>query len=1156
MKKYNILNNSIGWLCFLVAAVTYLMTIEPTASFWDCPEFITQGFKLEVGHPPGNPIFMIVARFFVNFAFGDVTKVAMMVNSMSALLSAGTILLLFWTITHLVKKLIVKDSAGEISLTKMVVIFGSGICGALMYTWSDTFWFSAVEGEVYAFSSFCTALVFWLILKWENRADRPDSDKYLLLIAYVIGISIAVHLLNLLCIPAIALVVYYKKSKNSTAKGSLLALFGSFVIVALVLYGLVPGFIKVAQVFERLCVNSLGMSFNNGVIIYVAATVGAFIWTIYNLYHYKSIAGWITKFSFILSTMLSGILFIGDSWLIPTVLIAALIVYLLYVKRLPLRLMTLTAISILVIFAGYSSYALLLIRSSAHTPMNQNAPDNVFALASYLNREQYGERPLVYGETFFSPYAKVLVQDANGNQKLKVDEGRAEYERQVKHSSDEPDRYIMTGHKEDIATAPELDMLLPRMYSVSHINSYDSWIGGLDNQYVDATVLVDEDGNTLQKQSMPKPRFKDNLKFFFIYQLNHMYWRYFMWNFAGRQNDYQGQGEPTHGNWLSGIPAIDNLRLGDQSLLPDELGKGNKGHNVFFMLPLLMGIIGLLWQACVSKRGIEQFWVIFFLFFMTGIAIVLYLNQTPDQPRERDYAFAGSFYAYAIWVGMGVAGIWHIALSMMRKHKNATRQGDDNPYPIDESDRRPLTVACIAAVIGLLVPIQVVSQTWDDHDRSGRYTARDFGMNYLNSLDDNAIIFTYGDNDTFPLWYAQEVEGVRTDVKVVNLSYFTTDWYINQMRRQTYDSPGIKLQATPDVYAYNKAPFFSFANSTDSLTDATTALAAAYTKTDFDDRYYQQYIMRYPNMRIPANGEAALKEGRITANDSISDIIVRRRASNFDPQRPGGMSINDVMVIDVLNSNSLDGWKRPVYFATTVPDDNYVGLAPYFSQTGMAYEVTPLEPSNGRVNTDKMYRNVTERWRWGGLDQVKNGKSIYLDETVRKMASSTRTAMFELALGLSQDYYNAVLKGDNGDPAKYQAYLADRRKKLDNVLVLQEEKIPQSVLPYGMYELDRLIGVYDSMYQLTGDEVYAKKGQKLIEEQMDRYAKFVRYYQSLSPLYHSLLSRMDRANEYFLASLLESYAIFTGQDATLDKIDQLQKTYGIDIERYFRQSEE
>ncbi len=353
MKKYNILNNSIGWLCFLVAAVTYLMTIEPTASFWDCPEFITQGFKLEVGHPPGNPIFMIVARFFVNFAFGDVTKVAMMVNSMSALLSAGTILLLFWTITHLVKKLIVKDSSDEISLTKMVVIFGSGICGALMYTWSDTFWFSAVEGEVYAFSSFCTALVFWLILKWENRANRPDSDKYLILIAYVIGISIAVHLLNLLCIPAIALVVYYKKSKNSTAKGSLLALLGSFVIVALVLYGLVPGFIKVAQVFERLCVNSLGMSFNNGVIIYVAATVGAFIWTIYNLYHYKSIAGWITKFSFILSTMLSGILFIGDSWLIPTVLIAALIVYLFYVKRLPLRLMTLTAISILVIFAGY-----------------------------------------------------------------------------------------------------------------------------------------------------------------------------------------------------------------------------------------------------------------------------------------------------------------------------------------------------------------------------------------------------------------------------------------------------------------------------------------------------------------------------------------------------------------------------------------------------------------------------------------------------------------------------------------------------------------------------------------------------------------------------------------------------------------------------------
>ncbi|MDE5726935.1 MAG: DUF2723 domain-containing protein [Duncaniella sp.] len=661
MKKYNLYNNLLGWVCFVVAAVTYMLTLEPTASFWDCPEFISQGYKLEVGHPPGNPIFMLAARFMVNFAFGDVTKVALMVNAMSALLSAGTILLLFWTVTHLVKKLTVKDDATEISPVKMIVIFASGLCGALAYTWSDTFWFSAVEGEVYAFSSFCTALVFWLILKWENRASENHSDRYLILIAYVIGISIAVHLLNLLCIPAIGLVIYYRLCKRPDAKGSMIALAASAVVVGLILYGLVPGFIEVAQDFEIFFVNTVGLPYNWGVLIYALLTVATFIWSISELYRQRSAKA--IRWSVLLSILLSGIPFIGDSLIIPVVILAAAAGYLWFVPKLPVRILNLVVTGIFVIFIGYSSYALLLIRSSANPPMNQNAPDNVFALGSYLNREQYGERPLFYGQTNNSGVVYQVNRD--GTTKPIYDEGKAQYSKAVKASPDDPDRYEVTGYKKEYMMNPELNMVFPRIYSGAHTGQYSDWIGGLRGKPVRATQYVDEDGNVLQYTDRIKPTQAESMRFMLVYQLNHMYWRYFMWNFAGRQNDIQGNGEVNHGNWISGIPFIDNPRLGDQSLLPYDEGRGNPGHNVFYMLPLLLGLAGLLWQAFVSRRGIEQFWVVFFLFFMTGIAIVLYLNQTPGQVRERDYAFAGSFYAYAIWIGIGVAALWNIAVQAM-----------------------------------------------------------------------------------------------------------------------------------------------------------------------------------------------------------------------------------------------------------------------------------------------------------------------------------------------------------------------------------------------------------------------------------------------------------------------------------------------------------
>ncbi|MDE6199299.1 MAG: DUF2723 domain-containing protein, partial [Muribaculaceae bacterium] len=714
-KKYNVINNAAGWLCFIIAAVTYMLTLEPTASFWDCPEFISQGAKLEVGHPPGNPIFILAARFFINFAGGDVSSYALAVNAMSGLLSAATILLLFWSITYLVRRLMVGRSKEALTLSQLLVVMGSGVCGALLYTWSDTFWFSAVEGEVYAFSSFCTALVFWLVLKWDNRADEPHADRYLILVTFIIGVSIGVHLLNLLTIPALALIIYYRKAQHLnpgktlvkvatllmwavaagvaavtvvllvngyyaaallalcvcamcwfyrqsiTFKFSLFSLFLSFVVVGLILYGLVPGFIEISQYFELFCVNTLGLGYNIGVLVYAVILLVVLVWCISSLYRQKSKLQ--IQISFVLSVVLSGIPFIGSSLLIPLVLTAALVAYIFLVRKLSVRFLTLTALSILVIFIGYTSYTLLLIRASANPPMNQNAPDNVFTLSSYLNREQYGETPLFSGPSFASVPEYTIVYNEKGQpmQELRSDNGKSSYDKVVKTEAGQPDRYV----KQEPRLKPHMvpTMLFPRMYSQQpgHPQGYLRWIGesmeSLPTEKV--SIYYDEDGNTFSipgqdlREEVAVPTFEQNLRYFFDYQLNYMYWRYFLWNFAGRQNDLQGQGELNRGNWISGIPFIDNPRLGDQSLLPPDQGSENKGHNVFYMLPLLMGLLGITAQLVRGKEGICQFWIVFIFFFMTGIAIVLYLNQPPMQVRERDYAFAGSFYAFSIWLGMG-----------------------------------------------------------------------------------------------------------------------------------------------------------------------------------------------------------------------------------------------------------------------------------------------------------------------------------------------------------------------------------------------------------------------------------------------------------------------------------------------------------------------
>ncbi len=1155
MKKYNLVNNTLGWLCFVISAVTYLLTIEPTASFWDCPEFIAQGAKLEVGHPPGNPIFMLAARFCLTLFGGDITDAAIAINSMSALLSAATIMLLFWTITHLVRRIIVSDNATDVSPLQMCLIMGGGLCGALAYTWSDTFWYSAVEGEVYAFSSLCTALVFWLILKWENHADEPHSDRYLILIAYVIGVSIAVHLLNLLCIPAIVLVYYYRKNKNTTAKGSLIALGISFVIVALILFGLVPGFVKVAQGFELFFVNTIGMSYNMGVLIYAIVLIAVFVATINALYSSKQRTGMI-KIGVFLTLVLSGLTFISNSvWIWVVLILAAAAYVFIYCRTIPRRFFTVGMLSILVIFIGYSSYALLLIRASANTPMNQNGPDNVFTLASYLNREQYGKSPLIYGPVFAENLnfqnvntgdqtVSIVRFDSNGelnpvpadvtlrsSDGAAIDNGEFKYTKVAKTDPSQPDKYVKESYSLDYSSSPDVNMLFTRMYSTDpeHIKGYKSWsmYEVEDLELLPQRVGMDKwlewrnqgfvpmyelgpylshmepirifEGETGSGDTYVwKPSMMDNIRYFLNYQLNHMYWRYFMWNFAGRQNDIQGNGEPHLGNWISGIPFIDNARLGDQSLLPDEYGKANKGHNVYYMLPLLLGLIGLLWQSLFPhkennpQRGIEQFWVIFFLFFMTGIAIVLYLNQTPGQPRERDYAFAGSFYAFAIWIGMGVPAISQFINSFFGKAKQNAKDGDNKVIHY--------TSAAIAVVIGIAVPLQMVSQTWDDHDRSHRYTTRDFGQNYLNSLDENAILFTNGDNDTFPLWYAQEVDGVRTDVRVVNLSYLSTDWYANQMQHPYYDAKAVKFLAQPVDYAYDRLAYSLGRQSNDTVVNAIDGLKGFYASDPIMYGNQPIKVLTTQKMISPIDTAKVYKAfdinpasvDSITKIPYIQDIVMNGLTAN-------GFTLSKLLSFDIVANSINDGFERPVYFATTVPDMYYLNLQPYLNLTGMAYQVTPFANAQISPLADKAYENIMSKFQWGGLDDPKHNKSLYLDETIRRMVASTRSVMVQTAEDLIADgdlpatEFAINWAKENGQPVP-----ANRYDMARNLLNLMTEKLPAEVAPYDGSAEVLTVTDYLTLYNQSGNPEDKAKAEAIIDNALDRYTQLARYALSLS----------------------------------------------------------
>ena len=1008
MKQYKLVNNVLGWLTFFVAAFVYCSTIEPTASFWDCPEFITTGYKLEVGHPPGAPFFMLTANLFSQFA-SDPSQVARMVNTMSALLSATTILFLFWSITHLARKLILKDWS-ELTLGKLIAIEASGLVGALIYTFSDTFWFSAVEGEVYAYSSAFTAIVFWLILKWEDHADEPHSDRWLVLIAYMTGLSIGVHLLNLLCLPAIVLVYCYRRFPNIELKGSLIALVGSFILVAAVLYGVVPGIITVAGWFELLFVNTLGCPFNTGEIIYIVLLVAIVIWAIYESYVDKSFKR--QNVSFVLAVGMLGIPFRGMTWsaaILGLVILAAIYFGLNYRKKIGKDLVPVVTsrfkntalLCMLMLMIGYSSYAVIVIRSAANPPMDQNSPEDVFTLGSYLSRDQYGDSPLLYGQAYTSQVA----YDVDGNMCVpKHKEGAAIWQRKEKASKDEKDSYFVVSHKDKIIYAQ--NMLFPRMHSSAHAGAYENWMGGVEG----TQVPYDRCGEPVM---VKMPTQMENIRFFLSYQCNFMYWRYFMWNFAGRQNDIQGNGEPEHGNWITGISFIDDWMLGDQSKMPAEL-KANKGHNVFYCLPLLLGLIGLFWQAWRGQRGIRQFWVVFFLFFMTGLAIVLYLNQTPQQPRERDYAYAGSFYAYAIWCGLGVLAIY----DMLKKKI----KGND------------VAVAGVVGVACLLVPIQMASQTWDDHDRSGRYTCRDFGQNYLMTLQDkgNPIIFTNGDNDTFPLWYNQETEGVRTDARVCNLSYLQTDWYIDQMKRPAYDSPSVPI-------TWPRIDFCSGTNDyievkpgmkqqlLEFYRDYPQEARAAFGDDPFELKNILKYWVRSKDsdthiiptdtLYITIDKEAVRRSGMMMASDTIPDRMVISLAGKRAIYK------NDLMMLEMLAQCN---WERPLYVATTVGSDNYMNLGDNFVQEGLAYRITPFNtkaPGAKNFDTEKTYNNVMNRFKWGGL----NKPGLYIDETVMRMCYTHRHLFATLAMQL-------IAEGQNA--------------KAEKVLRKSEKVLPEYNVPY------------------------------------------------------------------------------------------------------------
>lgn len=964
MNLYQRINNLTGWIVFLIAAVVYTLTLEPTTSFWDCGEFISACYKMQIMHPPGAPFFMLTGRMFTLLA-SDPMQVAWMVNFFSGLASAFTILFLFWTITAFGRKIIEK-AGEEVAGGRLFALMGAGMVGALAYTFTDSFWFSAVEGEVYAYSSFFTAIVFWAILKWERVADEADSNRWLLLIAYLMGLSIGVHLLNLLAIPAICFVYYFKKHEV-TRNGIIYTILASLGILVFVQYGIIPGVPTLASKFDLLFVNDLGLPFGSGNAFFLTALVGGIAYAIW--YTQK-------KGKVLLNTALLAVSFI---------------------------------------MVGFSSYTMIVIRSHANPSINMNNPSNIFSLVSYINREQYGDRPLLKGPYFT---AQVIDQEQGA---MKYRKGE--------------DRYEEVGRDIVPIYDPAQSTIFPRAYRRAgtqqrHIDFYKRWLNLRDGQ---------------------KPTFGQNLDFLFSYQLGHMYYRYFMWNFAGRQNDIQGQGlDYERGNWISGIAALDEGRVGPQKDFP-PIKMANKGNNVYYGLPLLLGLIGLIYHY---RKDQKDFWVVTFLFILTGIAINVYLNPEPLQPRERDYAYVGSFYAFAIWIGLGVMGLW----DLLRKKAPETVAA------------AAVTAVCLVAVPGILA-----AENWDDHDRSGKYTARDFAINYLESCAPNAIIFTMGDNDTYPLWYVQEVEGFRTDVRVVNLSLLGTDWYINQLRRQINNSPAIKLSIGPEKIVQGVRDYVPFYDrKIQGAVDLRQVLQFA-TSDDASAKLPTQggeMVNYYPSKRfvIPVDKAAVLAQGAVTAADTANLLPV------IEWEYPRNAILkNDLIVLDILANN---GWERPIYWTVSMGAEQYLGLEDYFQLEGLAYRFVPIyTPSRGgqttRVADDIMYENMVKKFKWGGMN-----KGIYIDPETSRMTINLRSNATRLAESL-------LSKGDS----------ARAREVLDVVMrEMPHSHVPLMIFNYRMVELYHLAGA-------------PEQANAIAKDMFDMFESEAKYFRSLRGKYATFYER-------------------------------------------------
>jgi len=952
--NYNKINNIFGWIAGIIATATYILTLEPSASFWDCGEFIACIFRMQVAHQPGAPLFTMIGKVFTLLSMGDNTKVAYWANMASAFASGATILFLFWTVTALAKKILVKK-AEDINIASLMIIIGSGLVGALAYAWSDTFWFSAVESEVYAQSSLCTAIVFWAILKWDAHADEPNANRWIVFIAYIMGLSIGIHLLNLLVIPAIALVIYFRKAKAITAQGTLLAFFAGVVSVAFVLWGVIQFTVKGAAFSDLLFVNTLGMGFGSGAIAFFVLLIGTIAFGIYYTIKQSQPA--------IIASALCFILALGISTgIIGAVIGIGILALLEYVIKIREKRFALNSffVCLLFILFGYSSFVMIVVRAKADPNLNNSDPQDAFALNSYLNRDQYGDTPLLYGQFFDS----TPTEQTEGAKIYR--RGKTQYE--------------VAGKK--LTTVYDRNTIFPRMFSDKggHAQFYRAW-----------SKLADGE----------KPTFATNLGFFGTWQVNQMYTRYFLWNFVGRTNDLDGQTIGADGSWISG------WNFG--KALPASVTQ-SKSYNRLFFLPLIIGLVGLFFHFKNDQKGAS---VVMVLFFFTGLAIVLYLNQDPLQPRERDYAYAGSFYAFAIWIGLGVMGI----AELLRKVINAKTSGI------------VATVVCLLAA-----PVLMANQEWDDHNRSTKLTPHDMAYNYLSSCAPNAILFTYADNDTYPLWYIQEVENVRPDVRIVNLSLLGTDWYIRGMKHKMNESEPLPITMPDDKF---KAGVRDVVYLSDKNLPGSTELKEVFDFITSDEKEAMAELgngemgnyLPTKKFKITVNADDVVKTGTLPA--AQKDKITPEMDWTFN----GKYVTKDILaMMDILAHNN---WKRPVYFATTVPDDNLMGLGKYLYSEGFANRLMPLKADTAAnqgdlMNTPVMYHNMMTQYKWGNMK-----KASYLDH-------ESNTMFYPLISRLYSSLADNLLK--EGKPGLAKNVL----KKYDEVM---PETIPNTEIAIRKYYL-------------------------------------------------------------------------------------------------------